>query len=405
MSGPLALLVAVVTLFAGCAAGTAPTSPASRPTVTQPGATYRPATSPTRPSAPAPAQTSAAPTASQCAARVVAKLSPRQQAGQLVMVGVTSASDGELAVLRRQSIGSVILMGQHTDGVRGVRRVTARLAWKGQQVPLLVAVDQEGGLVQRLKGSGFDTIASAKVQATWSSATLRSRAERWGRQLASAGVTWTLAPVADVVPGNMVTRNAPIGRLGRGYGSDPATVAAKVSAFVKGMQAAGVTTSAKHFPGIGRVIGNTDFTAGVKDGVTSVDDPYLRPFQAAVEAGAGSVMVSTVTYTRIDASHPAVFSAKVVGLIRTRLGFDGVVISDDLGAARSMASVPASTRAIGFVRAGGDLAITVDPALADEFVGGIVSAAKVSPAVAAQVSRAATRVVTLKVQQGLLPCG
>ena len=214
-----------------------------------------------------------------------------------------------------------------------------------------------------------------------------------------------MAPVADVVPANMVTRNAPIGRLGRGYGSDPATVAAKVSAFVKGMHAAGVTTSAKHFPGIGRVIGNTDFTAGVKDGVTSVDDPYLRPFQAAVEAGAGSVMVSTVTYTRIDASHPAVFSAKVVGLIRTRLGFDGVVISDDLGAARSMASVPASTRAIGFVRAGGDLAITVDPALADEFVGGIVSAAKASPTVAAQVSRAATRVVTLKVQQGLLPCG
>lgn len=405
MSRLPALVVASVTLLAACTGAVAPSSPSASGTT--PGATARAGASTVAPSRSATPSVSASvpPTAAQCASRVVAKLTPQQRAGQLVMVGVTSASAGEISVLRRQSVGSVILMGQHNDGVRGVRRVTAKLAWKGQQVPLLVAVDQEGGLVQRLKGSGFDSMASAKVQATWTNATLQSRAARWGRQLASAGVNWTLAPVADVVPAAMVSRNAPIGRLGRGYGSKPATVAAKVSAFVKGMHSAGVTTSAKHFPGIGRVIGNTDFTAGVRDTVTTADDPYLRSFQAAVDAGVGSVMVSTVTYTRIDGKHPAAFSSKVVGLIRDRLGFDGVVISDDLGAARSMASVPASARAIGFVRAGGDLAITVDPALADEFVRGIVSAAKGSPAIAAQVTKAATRVITLKVKQGLAPCG
>ena len=403
MSRLPALLVASATLFAGCTGASAP--PASVPG----GSATLSSSAPTESRAPADSATpssatSSRPTPTECAAQVVAKLSPRQRAGQLVMVGVTNASASQLAVLRRQSIGSVILMGQHTDGVRGVKRVTAKLAWKGQSLPLLVAVDQEGGLVQRLKGTGFDTMPSAKVQATWSNATLQSRAARWGRQLTSAGVNWTLAPVADVVPANMVTRNAPIGRLGRGYGSDPATVAARVSAFVKGMESSGVITSAKHFPGIGRVVGNTDTTAGVKDTVTTTHDPYLRPFKGAIDSGAGSVMLSTVTYTRIDAKRPAAFSSKVIGAIRNGLGFDGVVISDDLGVARSVASMPAADRAIGFVRAGGDVAITVAPELADEFVAGIVRAAQASPTVAAQVTRAATRVVTLKVKQGLLPC-
>ena len=403
MSRLPALLVASATLFAGCTGASAP--PASVPG----GSATLSSSAPTESRAPAnsatpSSATSSRPTPTECAAQVVAKLSPRQRAGQLVMVGVTNASASQLAVLRRQSIGSVILMGQHTDGVRGVKRVTAKLAWKGQSLPLLVAVDQEGGLVQRLKGTGFDTMPSAKVQATWSNATLQSRAARWGRQLTSAGVNWTLAPVADVVPANMVTRNAPIGRLGRGYGSDPATVAARVSAFVKGMESSGVITSAKHFPGIGRVVGNTDTTAGVKDTVTTTHDPYLRPFKGAIDSGAGSVMLSTVTYTRIDAKRPAAFSSKVIGAIRNGLGFDGVVISDDLGVARSVASMPAADRAIGFVRAGGDVAITVAPELADEFVAGIVRAAQASPTVAAQVTRAATRVVTLKVKQGLLPC-
>ena len=82
-------------------------------------------------------------------------------------------------------------------------------------------------------------------------------------------------------------------------------------------------------------------------------------------------MVSTVTYTRIDAKHPAVFSPAVIGLIRKQLGFDGVVISDDLGAAKSMAAVPSRRRAVDFVKAGGDVAITVAPGLAAAFVQGI----------------------------------
>ncbi|MFT4294657.1 MAG: glycoside hydrolase family 3 N-terminal domain-containing protein [Micropruina sp.] len=394
----------LATLLAGCSGAAAPTAPSSPTNTTaqsaDPPGSVRPTSSATHSESPG---TSSAPTPIDCATRIVDEMSTAERAGQVVMVGVTSASASELAVLRKLKIGSVILMGSHSDGVAGVRRVTKRLAIGGLRTPLLISVDQEGGLVQRLKGSGFDTIPSAQVQSGWSDATLTARAERWGRQLHSAGVHWTLAPVADTVPKSMVRKNAPIGALKRGYGSDPDVVAAKVTAFIKGMEAAGVATTAKHFAGIGRVVGNTDFAAGVKDTVTRADDPYFQPFRAAVGAGVPSLMVSTVTYTRIDARHPAVFSPTVIGLIRGRLGFDGVVISDDLGAARSMAAVPAKQRGIGFLKAGGDLAMTVTPSLAEAFVSGVRSAAK-DAAVAERLRASAIRVVAMKIRLGLVPC-
>ena len=399
----LAAALTALALLGGCTVAPAPTpsvEPVETTTVSTSAASTVSASASPTPST----STETASPAGRCAAALVDDMTLRERAGQLVMVGVTTASAAEVKVLKDQKIGSVILMGQHTDGVAGVRKVVARLSWKGRSVPLLVAVDQEGGVVQRLRGKGFDTIPSARVQATWKDSTLQASAGRRGRQLAAAGVTWTLAPVADVVPADMTSRNAPIGALRRGYGSKPAAVAAKVTAFVRGMGDSGVATSAKHFPGIGRVVGNTDFTAGVVDRVTTADDPYLQPFRSAVEAGTASIMVSTVTYTRIDAKHPAVFSPAVIGLIRKQLGFDGVVISDDLGAAKSMAAVPSRRRAVDFVKAGGDVAITVAPGLAAAFVQGIVSAADDNTSVEAQVRRAAIRVVTMKVDQGLLPC-
>ncbi len=399
----LAAALTALALLGGCTVAPAPTpsvEPVETTTVSTSAASTVSASASPTPST----STETASPAGRCAAALVDDMTLRERAGQLVMVGVTTASAAEVKVLKDQKIGSVILMGQHTDGVAGVRKVVARLSWKGQSVPLLVAVDQEGGVVQRLRGKGFDTIPSARVQATWKDSTLQASAGRRGRQLAAAGVTWTLAPVADVVPADMTSRNAPIGALRRGYGSKPAAVAAKVTAFVRGMGDSGVATSAKHFPGIGRVVGNTDFTAGVVDRVTTADDPYLQPFRSAVEAGTASIMVSTVTYTRIDAKHPAVFSPAVIGLIRKQLGFDGVVISDDLGAAKSMAAVPSRRRAVDFVKAGGDVAITVAPGLAAAFVQGIVSAADDNTSVEAQVRRAAIRVVTMKVDQGLVPC-
>ena len=119
------------------------------------------------------------------------------------------------------------------------------------------------------------------------------------------------------------------------------------------MSASGVATTAKHFPGLGRVVGNTDFSAGVVDAVTTANDPYLGSFRAAIGAGVPFVMVALATYTRIDPAHLAAFSPLVIGgLLRGDLGFRGVVMSDDLGATAAVASMLPGQRALSFLLAG-----------------------------------------------------
>jgi beta-N-acetylhexosaminidase len=124
------------------------------------------------------------------------------------------------------------------------------------------------------------------------------------------------------------------------------------------MTGAGVATTAKRFPGLGRVRGNTDNVAGVVDTVTTRNDSSLAPFRAAVVAGVPVVMVALATYTRIDPHHLAVFSPTVMRLLQAGMGFGGVIASDDLGAAVAVSNVPPAERAIDFLSAGGDLIVS-----------------------------------------------
>src|SRR5256884_3544246 len=140
----------------------------------------------------------------------------------------------------------------------------------------------------------------------------------------------------------------------REFGTDPATVAAHGVAFLRGLRTAGVAATAKHFPGLGRVTGNTDLTAGVTDTVTAPGDPYLGSFQAAIDAGVPFVMVALASYPRIDPRHLAVFSARTMRvLLRKQMHFGGVIVSDDMGAAAAVASLSPAARAIGFLAARG----------------------------------------------------
>ncbi|MGB7962920.1 MAG: glycoside hydrolase family 3 N-terminal domain-containing protein, partial [Propionicimonas sp.] len=332
-------------------------------------------------------------------------LSLREQAGQLLMVGLSGTLDAaERTAITKYHVGSVILMGTSTAGVKRTAALTGQLAKLGGETGILVAVDQEGGLVQRLQGPGFSTIPSAAKQAKLSDATLRRRAERWGEELAAAGVHLNLAPVADVVPAAKQATNQPVARLGRGYGSKPAVVSAKVDAVVTGLRAGGVSAAVKHFPGLGEVTGNTDFVARVVDTVTTATSPGLVPFHDAVTAGVDAVMVSSAFYARIDGKRMASSSPKVIGLLR-EWGFEGVVVSDDLGAAVALRSVPATRRALSFIEAGGDLAITATPGLAASMTAGLVKAAKADSAVAGRITEAASRVLALKQAHGLVDCG
>lgn len=334
-------------------------------------------------------------------------LTAEQQAGQLLMVGVsTSGLDGPTAdAIRRSRAGSVVLLGSGLTSRDRAAEISAAIGVLGSvELPMLVAVDQEGGQVQRLRGEGFTRIPSAVEQGELEAADLREQAREWGEELRWAGVRFNLAPTADVVPEQKVSTNAPIGRLQRHYGTDPERAAESVRAFVEGMDAAGVATSLKHFPGLGEVTENTDFAPAL-DTDTVLDDDAWATFLAGIEAGASSVMVSSAVFEQLDPGVEAVFSEPIItGILREHLGFDGVVIADDLGAAKAVADVPPGDRAVLFLRAGGDLVIDADPALAVEMTGAIVEEMETDEGFADDVAASVARVLELKESVGLGSC-
>ena len=405
LSGPLFGCTAV-----GAGAGSTPLPDPSGPDLpsssagpSDPQSGAPPASAPTATSTATPA-----PDPSERCAALTAELDLRQQVGQLFMVAIasTGASATDRKILGDAAVGSVLLLGNTSAGVDAVREVTAaarRAARSPRGVEPLLAADQEGGQVQRLSGDGFSSIPSASDQAELSDAELTGAATRWGRQLDRAGIDADLAPVADLVPAELADVNRPIGRLDRGYGSDPQVVAAKVRAFVRGMDAAGVATAVKHFPGLGRVRGNTDFEVDVVDRTTRADDAGLAGFRAGVGAGVDMVMVASARYRRIDPERRAAFSPVVMGLIRDDLDFDGVVISDDLAAA-AYTDVPARERALRFVRAGGDLAIVGDAGLLPAMAEAVIDEARDDADFAAAVAEKANRVVALKARRDLAGC-
>lgn len=259
-------------------------------------------------------------------------------------------------------------------------------------------------MVQRLAGPGFDTIPSAEDQASLSDEQLQSDAKGWGEQLKEAGIDVDLAPVSDVVPTSIGAANAPIGALHRGYGPDPSVVASKNTAFIRGMESAGIGTSVKHFPGLGVVRGNTDTDPNVVDDKTTRDDKRLAGFRAGVQAGVDMVMVSSAVYTKIDANHPATFSTTVQqGMIRGDLGFKGVIISDDL-LGKALDGTSIHQRALRFIKAGGDLAIVGQSADARSMVDAVRHAAADDPALRSAVQDAATKVLIMKARHGLADC-
>lgn len=398
------VLAAALAIASGCGSSLTPTSDSGSPS--------RPTSSPVAtPTADTPPP-SPTPSPASCAKTVLASLTEPQRVGQLFLLGLAAnrLDQATAAAIAAQHLGSVWFTEQTTEGVAGVRAVAdavqalATPAATGD-VRFFVAANQEGGLIQALRGAGFSTIPSALAQGALPTAALETDAAAWGRQLRAAGVNLDFAPVFDVVPAGTDAQNQPIGALQREYGHDPATAGSHAAAFVRGMAQAGIATTAKHFPGLGRVMGNTDFTSGVVDRVTTPDDPYLASFAAGIGAGVPFVMVALATYQRIDPDHLAAFSPAVMALLRGSMSFRGVVVSDDLGATAAVASMTPAARALDFVAAGGDMIIVKTVAPAAAMAAALVARAVGDRAFAARVDDAALRILEAKAASGLLPCG
>jgi beta-N-acetylhexosaminidase len=338
-------------------------------------------------------------------------MSEAQRVGQLFLVGIAGAPAADVTqAVRTYHFGSLLWQGTSTAGVAADRQATAAIqslatSAATARVRFFIAANQEGGQVQELSGPGFTEIPSALAQGRLAAAELRRQAEAWGRQLRSAGVNLDLAPVMDVVPSATASSNAPVGALQREFGPTPQVTGTHGTAFIRGMRQAGVATTAKHFPGLGQVAGNTDFTAEVVDTTTGPESPYLKSFQTAVKAGVPFVMVALATYTRIDPHHLAAFSSRVInGLLRGQLQFSGVIVSDDLGAAAAVAGLSPADRGIDFLAAGGDLITSQSLPEAVAMDQAVLARADHDAAFRATVNNAVLRVLDAKLDYHLTPC-
>ena len=385
-----------------------------------PGSSSAGSSSSAKPKAPEPAASSATPSPTAAASPApsatvtatatdgpLAGWSLEEKVGQLMMVGVDAQAPKQSSneAVDTHHVGNIFIAGRTTAGSQATQKVISSFTSKvgpgtTHATPMLVATDQEGGEVQVLAGSGFSDIPSALDQSAQPRDQLVASARTWGKELADVGVNMNLAPVADLVDIARPAFNEPIGRWGREYGHDAATVSSQAGAFAEGMQASKVIPTYKHFPGLGRVKDNTDTSAGVVDSTTtrSADTAVSVIFGAAIAAGAPVIMVSSATYSLIDPSAPAVFSSTIVtDMLRTQMGFSGVVITDDVSAAVQVQDVSAGDRAVRAIRAGCDLVLaSADPTVAADMVKALITTAQSDPAFAARVDESATRVLNLK---------
>ncbi len=338
-------------------------------------------------------------------------MSEAQRVGQLFLVGIAGAPATDVAqAVRTYHFGSLLWQGASTAGVaadrqasRAIQALASSAATAG--VRFFIAANQEGGQVQELQGPGFAVIPPALAQGQLTAAELQRQAAAWGRELRSAGVNLDLAPVMDVVPSATASSNAPIGALQREFGYNPQTTGTHGAAFIRGMKQVGVATTAKHFPGLGQVAGNTDFTSGVVDTTTGPKSPYLKSFRTAIKAGVPLVMVALATYTRVDPHHLAAFSSRVMrGLLREQLHFKGVIVSDDLGAAAAVAGRSPATRGIDFLAAGGDLITSQSLPAAIAMDQAVLVRVADDASFRATVNSAVMRILDAKRAYHLMPC-
>ena len=344
----------------------------------------------------------------------------RRMAGQMLLVGFRGAepglgTPGALPILGQVAalnLGGVILFDRdvalkspdrNIESPAQLSRLTSALqsaAAAAGSPPLFIAVDQEGGRVQRLRSArGFaETPPAAELCPLGDPAPALAAGEQAGQTLAEVGLNLDFAPVADV---NVNPENPVIGGIGRSFSADPKAVAACAGAFARGLQNRGVLTAAKHFPGHGS--SRTDSHLGFTDVSATWSEAELIPFAELTRQGlADMVMTAHVFDARLDPDYPATLSRAVInGILRERLGFAGVVVTDDLQmrAVAGRYGLKESVRLI--VGTGADVLLIgnnldFDPLIAEKTINALmelVAEGKVSPE---RIRQSCARILKLK---------
>ena len=296
------------------------------------------------------------------AAKVVGRMRLPDLAGQVIVADWTG-TQAPVAMVRDLHLGGVIAFDSNVVSAAQVRAVNATLTRQVRRKwPLFLGVDQEGGVVERMRSvaTRFPTFMS--TGAAGDTALTRRTYAASGRELRGLGFTVDFAPDADVTSG---PGDPTIGS--RSPSSRPAMVAEHVIAAGTGFAEAGVVPVIKHFPGHGSVPADSHLTLPVQTkSLADLESSDLVPFREAVEAGLPSVMIGHLDVRSVDPRVPSSLSRKVVtGLLRDRLGFDGLVVTDALDMAGVTRGRDPGRTAVQALRAGSDvLLMPPSPAVA-----------------------------------------
>jgi beta-N-acetylhexosaminidase len=330
--------------------------------------------------------------------RMLDRMSVQAKVDQLIAAGFDDPAAAR-AELASTPLGGVVVRPDVWPGGAQGRAMVSELrsaAASGGGVPPLVIAEQEGGSYRAL-----GDLPPAQTEQQIGDTADTARAESWalqtGRALKAAGFDLNLAPVADVA-----SAAGPI--ADRAFGDDPSAVAAMTAAAVRGCRASGIACAVSHFPGLGGASGDTDTgPATVSLDAAALDARDLAPFRAAFAAHVPAVVLSLAFYAAYDPVTPGALSPRVADeLLRSKLHFDGVAITDDLAAGAISAGIGAPQAAVEAVAAGADMTVIGDPAQADQARGALLAAARSGQIPKDRLDQAVARVLTLKLRLGLL---
>lgn len=326
----------------------------------------------------------------------------RLSAGQVLVAGYPAGDPPSpiLDALGRDSLGGVILFGRNLrGGPRGAAEQIRTLVAASATTPL-VAIDQEGGRVQRLRAPVLE-LPPMRALGDLDDVKLTRRAARaLGRQLAAIGFNVDFAPVLDVATND---DNRVIGD--RSFGADPHLVARHGVAFARGLADAGVLACGKHFPGHGDTLEDSHFELpALHHDMDRLEAVELVPFRAAA-GEVGSVMTAHIVFRALDPERPATLSKKVVtGILRESLGYDGLIVSDDLEMKAIADHWPTGVAAVEAIRAGCDvLLICATVSLLDTARDALVAEAERDEGFAARLNEAAERVRAVRAKLSCAP--
>jgi beta-N-acetylhexosaminidase len=326
---------------------------------------------------------------------VASTLAAPQLAGERIVAGLpgTGVSPRLRRAVREGRIAGVVLFAASFPSRAAGRRLIARLQAikrpRGLRDPLLIMVDQEGGLVKRVDGA---PTLSARQMGNRGAATSRNQGRRTAASLRRLGVNVDLAPVLDLGRAGGV-----IAETERAFGATPGKVTATGVAFAEGLEAGGVAATAKHFPGFGAAGENTDFA------VEEIDLPKAElrardeaPFAAFAAAGGDLVMLSTAIYPAFS-DRPAAFARPIATAeLRGRLGFEGVSVTDALGTVAVEDFGGPAQAGLAAARAGVDLLLFNDLAQAEKGWTALVKQLRARKLPRAEFETAAQRVLDLR---------